>query len=170
MGGEHPTAFDGALCLWICPSVLEHGQEAGPAPWPVAWVTLSWKHILIDKALILRGYRGPSLASYCPFRCPREGDRLLELHSSSVSGTRGEAGSPWGRATCPSPITWNRSPQSGLAAPAGSPHPRLLHLPSYNSPYFVARGLRILTGKSRDGPAHPVLVVCLTNYATHRKT
>lgn len=55
MGGEHPAAFDGALCLWICPSVLKQGQEAGRAPWPVAWVTLSWKHILIDKALILRG-------------------------------------------------------------------------------------------------------------------
>lgn len=55
MGGEHPAAFHRALCLWICPSVLEHGQEAGQAPWPVAWVTLSWKHVLIDKAPILRG-------------------------------------------------------------------------------------------------------------------
>ena len=58
---------------------------------------------------------------------------------------------------------------SGWLPPPPQPQ-RLLHLPSYNSPYFVARGLRILTGKSRDGPAHPVPVVCLTNYTTHRKT
>lgn len=43
MEGEHPAAFHRALCSWICPSVLEHGQDAGRAPWPVAWVTLPWK-------------------------------------------------------------------------------------------------------------------------------
>lgn len=57
---------------------------------------------------------------------------------------------------------------SEVAAPDGWACP--LHPPYYNLPCSVARGPGSPTGQSRDKAAHLLLVSCLTNYATHRKT